>query len=65
MRISEELSAHAISAPDHMYVQGHQFLNEEFNKMQEGNPVPITVFPQSLKGRGLRGISVYPQLTIL
>lgn len=31
-----ELSAHAISAPDHMFVQGHQFANEEFNKMQEG-----------------------------
>ena len=31
-----ELSAHAISAPDHMYVQGHQFSNEEFNKMQSG-----------------------------
>lgn len=33
-----ELSAHAISAPDHMYVQGHQFSNEEFNKMQSGQP---------------------------
>lgn len=33
-----ELSAHAISAPDHMYVQGHQFPNEEFNKMQSGQP---------------------------
>lgn len=27
---------HAISAPDHMYFQGHQFSNEEFNKMQSG-----------------------------
>ncbi len=33
-----ELSAHAISAPDHVLVQGHQFPNEEFNKMQEGKP---------------------------
>lgn len=31
-----ELSAHAISAPDHVAVQGHQFSNEEFQKMQEG-----------------------------
>lgn len=31
-----ELSAHAISAPDHLPVQGRQFANEEFNKMQEG-----------------------------
>ena len=31
-----ELSAHAISAPDHMFVQGHQFSNEEFERMQRG-----------------------------
>lgn len=31
-----ELSAHAISAPDHVNVQGRQFTNAEFNKMQEG-----------------------------
>lgn len=29
-----ELSAHAISAPDHLPVQGRQFSNEEFFKMQ-------------------------------
>ena len=29
-----ELSAHAISAPDHLPVQGRQFSNEEFYKMQ-------------------------------
>ena len=29
-----ELSAHAISAPDHLPVQGKQFSNEEFCKMQ-------------------------------
>ena len=29
-----ELSAHAISAPDHVAVQGRQFSNEEFFKMQ-------------------------------
>jgi phage-related protein len=28
-----ELSAHAISAPDHVNVQGRQFSNAEFNKM--------------------------------
>lgn len=31
-----ELSAHAISAPDHVKVQGRQFSNAEFNKMQDG-----------------------------
>lgn len=31
-----ELSAHAISAPDHVAVQGRQFSNEEFFKMQTG-----------------------------
>lgn len=31
-----ELSAHAISAPDHAPVQGHQFSNAEFAKMQNG-----------------------------
>jgi hypothetical protein len=31
-----ELSAHAISAPDHAPVQGRQFSNEEFDKMQTG-----------------------------
>lgn len=31
-----ELSAHAISAPDHVGVQGRQFSNEEFEKMQSG-----------------------------
>lgn len=31
-----ELSAHAISAPDHVNVQGRQFSNAEFNKMQDG-----------------------------
>lgn len=31
-----ELSAHAISAPDHVGVQGRQFSNEEFANMQNG-----------------------------
>ena len=31
-----ELSAHAISAPDHVDVQGRQFSNAEFAKMQNG-----------------------------
>lgn len=31
-----ELSAHAISAPDHLPVQGRQFSKEEFLKMQSG-----------------------------
>lgn len=31
-----ELSAHAICAPDHLKVQGRQFSNTEFDKMQSG-----------------------------
>lgn len=31
-----EISVHANSAPDHEPVQGHQFTNEEFDKMQNG-----------------------------
>ena len=31
-----ELSAHAFPAPDHAPAQGHQFTNEEFDKMQSG-----------------------------
>lgn len=31
-----ELSAHAISAPDHVGVQGRQFTNEQFENMQNG-----------------------------
>lgn len=32
-----EISAHAISAPDHLPVQGRQFSNEEFYKLQTGH----------------------------
>lgn len=31
-----ELTAHAISAPDHVNVQGHRFTYKEFEKMQSG-----------------------------
>lgn len=31
-----ELSAHTICAPDHLAVQGRQFSNDEFDKMQNG-----------------------------
>jgi len=31
-----EISAHAMSAPDHEPVQGHVFLKEQFNRMQAG-----------------------------
>lgn len=31
-----ELTAHAISAPDHVNVQGHRFTYKEFKKMQSG-----------------------------
>jgi hypothetical protein len=32
----KELSVHAFPAPDHAPVQGHQFRNEEYEKMQNG-----------------------------
>lgn len=35
-----ELSAHAISAPDHLPVQGKQFSNEEFYKLQNALEFP-------------------------
>lgn len=31
-----EISVHEMSAPDHEPVQGHQFTNEEYNKLQNG-----------------------------
>lgn len=34
----KELSVHAMSAPDHEPVQGHQFTNEEYDKLQSGLP---------------------------
>lgn len=34
----KELSVHAVSAPDHEPVQGHQFTNEEYNKLQNSLP---------------------------
>lgn len=33
-----EISAHAMSAPDHEPIQGRVFLLEEFNKLQSGEP---------------------------
>lgn len=33
-----EISAHAMSAPDHEPIQGHVFLKEEFEKMQSEQP---------------------------
>lgn len=34
----KELSVHAMSAPDHEPVQGHQFTNEEYEKLQSSLP---------------------------
>lgn len=34
----KELSVHAMSAPDHEPVQGHQFTNEEYDKLQSNLP---------------------------
>lgn len=34
----KEITVHANSAPDHEPVQGHQFSNEEFAKLQDGKP---------------------------
>lgn len=46
-----ELSAHAISAPDHVTVQGRQFSNEEFFKMQTAQNF------QDVKGNKYEGFS--------
>lgn len=34
----KEISVHQFSAPDHEPVQGHQFTNEEYEKLQNGEP---------------------------
>lgn len=34
----KEITVHANSAPDHEPIQGHQFSNEEFEKLQNGKP---------------------------
>lgn len=34
----KELSVHAMSAPDHEPIQGHQFTNEEYSKLQNSQP---------------------------
>ena len=34
----KELSVHAMSAPDHEPIQGHQFTNEEYDKLQNEEP---------------------------
>jgi hypothetical protein len=34
----KELSVHAMSAPDHEPIQGHQFTNEEYDKLQNNEP---------------------------
>ena len=34
----KELSVHSMSAPDHEPIQGHQFSNEEFDKLQNDMP---------------------------
>ena len=44
-----ELTAHAVSAPDHVNVQGHRFTNEEFDKMQSGMDC------KDIQGRNYKG----------
>lgn len=34
----KEITVHAFSAPDHEPIQGHQFSNEEYDKLQNGEP---------------------------
>jgi len=34
----KEITVHAMSAPDHEPIQGHQFTNEEYDKLQNGEP---------------------------
>lgn len=45
-----ELTVHAYPAPDHAPIQGLQFSNEEFKKLQEGNDF------QSVDGQRFKGI---------
>lgn len=46
----KELSVHAMSAPDHEPVQGHQFTNEEYDKLQSSLPF------QDVQGRQFAAI---------
>lgn len=46
-----EISAHAISAPDHLPVQGKQFSNQEFYKMQNGSDF------EDVKGKQYKGFA--------
>ena len=59
-----EISIHTIPAPDHMYVQGKQFSNEEFKKFQNDEDAVSydgTKFPaeSSETGRDRRSIGQY------
>ena len=46
----KEITVHEMSAPDHEPVQGHQFTNEEYEKLQNGEPF------EDVKGRQFEAI---------
>ena len=46
----KEITVHAFSAPDHEPIQGHQFTDEEFDKLQNGEDF------QDYQGRKFKGI---------
>lgn len=46
----KEITVHEMSAPDHEPIQGHQFTNEEYDKLQSGEPF------HDVNGREFEGI---------
>lgn len=60
----KELTVHMNPAPDHAPVQGHQFKNEEFDKMQEGlnfkdvDNISFTGFPRPIGALNCRHFAI-------
>ena len=57
-----EISVHDYPAPDHAFVQGHQFTNEEFEKFQndmDATDINGVVFPADFEGYDRRSIGEY------
>ena len=57
-----EVSVHEYPAPDHEFVQGHQFTKEEFEKFQndmDATDINGVVFPAEFEGHDRRAIGEY------
>lgn len=57
-----EVSVHEYPAPDHEFVQGHQFTKEEFEKFQndmDAKDINGVVFPAEFEGHDRRAIGEY------